>query len=116
MDVRAASALPPAGLDVLAGAANIRPGDNRAVEKVAGEFESMVLSLVLKQMRQTLEAGGFFGEDKADVRGGLFDLYLGQHLAKGGGFGLAALMKQHLKARTTDEPANGSPPSPPRPV
>ncbi len=91
----------PAVPDVLPGA-DSRRGGNRSVEAVAGQFESLFLSLVLKEMRQTLEPGALFGEDRADVCGGLFDLYLGQHLAKAGGFGLAAMLKRQLKTAAPD--------------
>ena len=36
------------------------------------------------------------GSSVNDIMGGLFDLYLGQHLAQGGGFGIAQMVKQQL--------------------
>lgn len=105
MDVRATTPLLPTGLDITAAAEMSRQGKGRSLEQVAGQFESMFLSLIVKEMRQTLEPGGLFGNDGADIRGGLFDLYLGQHLAKAGGLGLAAMLRRHLKAQTPDDSA-----------
>ena len=72
-------------------------GDPRSIDSVATNFESMFLSLVLKQMRQTLEPNGLFAQDSGDVFGGLFDLYLGQHLAKAGGLGIGTMLKRQLE-------------------
>src|SRR5206468_1381289 len=71
---------PTAGLDVTELAGRARSGDPKAIDAVAGAFESMFVSLVLKQMRQTLEPDTMFGQDQGDVLGGLFDLTMGQHL------------------------------------
>ncbi len=105
----------PLGPDPLAAVKDSRQGDAKAISAVATNFESMFLAQVLKEMRQTLEPGGLFGEDNADVQGGLFDLFLGQHLAQNGGCGLAAMIQQQLKVATPHEtsspqhkPAQGS--------
>lgn len=68
----------------------------RRIAQVASDFESMFVSLMLKEMRQTLEPGTMFGQDTSDAYGGLFDMYMGQHIAKAGGFGIAELVKQNL--------------------
>lgn len=70
--------------------------DPHAAASVASGFESLFLSQLMKEMRQTLEPGGLFGQDEGDVYGGMFDLYMSQHLAQAGGFGLAAVLKQQL--------------------
>lgn len=84
----------PEGLAVQA-----HQGDNRSIDAVATNFESMFLSLLLKQMRQTLEPGGLFPQDSGDVFGGLFDLYMGQHLAQAGGLGIGNLLRRQLETR-----------------
>lgn len=77
---------------------------NKAVARVkdmAGEMEATFLSMLLKEMRQTLdegEGGGLFPGDSGDVQGGLFDLYLGRHLADAGGIGLAASLVRQMQA------------------
>lgn len=79
------------------------------VKDMAGEMEATFLSMLLKEMRQTLdegEGGGLFPGDSGDVQGGLFDLYLGRHLADAGGIGLAAaLVRQMQEAEAAVKPA-----------
>ena len=78
-------------------AAQVHAGDSRSAAAVATSFESLFLAQLIKEMRQTLEPGTLFGSDGGDIRGGLFDVYLGQHLAQAGGLGIAAMVKQHLE-------------------
>ncbi len=78
-------------------AAQAHPGDSRSAAAVATGFESLFLAQLIKEMRQTLEPGTLFGSDSGDINGGLFDLYLGQHLAQAGGMGIAAMVKQQLE-------------------
>ena len=83
-----------------------------SLQDAAQGFESVFLSLLLKEMRQTLEPGALFGSDQSDVYGGMFDQFMAQHLAQGKGIGLAhALMKQMEPTAT-----HGAhhPPTPPR--
>lgn len=77
-------------------AVQARSRDPRAVEQVAVGFESIFLAQLLKEMRQTLEPGTLFGDDQGDVHGGMFDLYLAQHLARGGVLGIADMVKRQL--------------------
>ena len=62
-----------------------------AMERVAKEFESVFVSLMLKEMRNTLDEG-FFGSESSDVLGGMFDQFLGQHIAASSPFGLQQLL------------------------
>ncbi len=78
-------------------------GGAKSLDAVATGFESMFMSLVLKEMRQTLGPDGLFGNDSSDIYGGLFDLYLGQHLAQSGGFGLAQALKRQLGSAQSHE-------------
>jgi flagellar protein FlgJ len=67
----------------------------------AKEMEATFLSMLLKEMRQTLdqeEGGGLFPGDSGDVQGGLFDLYMSKHLADSGGVGMAAALIQQMQA------------------
>lgn len=67
--------------------------------ETANEFEATFLSMLLKEMRQTLEPdGGLFPGDSGDVQGGLFDLLLGSHLAQAGGVGLATALVRQMQA------------------
>ena len=64
------------------------------LEGVGQEFESVFLSLMLKEMRNTLENGGFFGEESSDTYGGLFDMFIGQHIAKSSPLGISEIVAQ----------------------
>lgn len=66
-------------------------------------FESVFLSLLLKEMRQTLEPGALFGKEGGDIYGGLFDQFMSQHLAQGKGMGLAQAMMKQLEPHATHE-------------
>lgn len=58
--------------------------------EMAREFEATFLSTLLKEMRQPATGeDGIFPGDSSDIQGGLFDLYLGRHLAEAGGIGIA---------------------------
>ena len=84
----------------------------RRVAETAKEFEATLLTMLLKEMRQTLEEdGGLFPGDTGDVQGGLFDLYLGKHLADSGRFGLSAALEQQLRHTYAPATGYGSPPA-----
>lgn len=80
---------------VSATSANLSKNQRRA-EEMAKDFEAMFLSQIIKGMRQSLESGSLFAGDSGDVQGGLFDQYMGQHLAEAGGVGLAATIRRQL--------------------
>lgn len=80
-------------ISAIASGTSVTPGDSSAFNpqeeaKVMKQFESVMLSMVLKQMRQTGSEEGMFPGDKSDTLGGMFDTYLGEHLAEAGGLGL----------------------------
>lgn len=97
MDPLGAMQMPVPPLDLASAGAPARPADAATIDRVATSFESMFASLLVKQMRQTLDEGGLFGQDTSDIQGGLFDLYLGQHMAQAGGLGIAAMIKRQLQ-------------------
>jgi flagellar protein FlgJ len=81
------------------------------VKEMASEMEATFLSMLLKEMRQTLdteEGGGLFPGDSGDVQGGLFDLYIGRHLAGAGGIGLAAALVRQMQIDGSAAPKTGS--------
>lgn len=67
-----------------------------SIDAVATGFESLFMSQLVQEMRKTLDSGGLFGQNEGDVYGGMFDMFMGQHLASAGGFGLAGMIKQQL--------------------
>lgn len=78
--------------------------DSAAVAKMkstAKEFEATFLSMLIKEMRQPMEEdgdGAMFQGDSGDVQGGLFDMFMGRHLAEVGGVGVAAFLLKHMPA------------------
>jgi flagellar protein FlgJ len=81
-------------------------GDGRTMDpadarRIAQGFESIFLAQVLKEMRQTLQDGGMFPGDTGDVQGGMFDLFMSQHLAQAGGIGIASMLERHLATMKT---------------
>lgn len=69
----------------------------QAIRELSRDFEAMFLSMLLKEMRQTLDPEeGLFPGDTGDVQGGLYDMYLGNYLADQGGIGVAAALEQKL--------------------
>lgn len=71
--------------------------EGRSAGAFETELESLLTSLLVKELRQT--AGqGLFADDQADTLGGLFDMTLGQFLAEQGGLGLSRGMSLKPKA------------------
>ena len=98
MDVRAPAPAPllAPGLSV-SSAGTSRPIDPARAGEVARGFESMFLSFLLKEMRQTLEPDTFFSGDKGDVLGGLFDQFMAEHLSQKDALGIAAMVRKQLE-------------------
>ena len=71
---------------------------NEKIEQAASEFESVFLSLLLKEMRNTLdqENGGLFGGEGSDTLGGMFDMFMGKHLAEASPLGISDAVKSYL--------------------
>lgn len=102
--------LPPSVADPAMLASRSPNANPQAVEEVARNFESLFASQLLKEMRQTLEPDTFFAGDSGDVWGGLFDMYLGQHLAQSNALGIAEMVKRQLQAQPRTVPAVGETP------
>jgi len=89
------SAISPLSVDSLASGISDVASDPRNVEAIGVEFESVFLSMMIKEMRNTLEKGGFFGEESSDTYGGMFDLFIGKHLAQSKPLGISELLLQN---------------------
>ena len=87
----------PPSADVMGFLTTASPSGSQQIEHVANGFESLFASMLVKEMRQTLEPGTLFGSDGSDVMGGMFDLFFGQHLAKAGALGIAPMVKKQLE-------------------
>ncbi|NND96457.1 MAG: hypothetical protein HKN47_03905 [Pirellulaceae bacterium] len=81
------------------------------IEAVGVEFESVFLSMMMKEMRNSLEGGGFFGEESSDTYGGMFDLFIGKHLAASKPLGISdMLLEQYKKSQLSAELDGSQPP------
>ncbi len=67
------------------------PNPNRDIKKVAKEFEAVFVSMLLKSMRESMSKDMFAG-DSSDTFGGLFDSFLGEHIADQGGLGIGDMI------------------------
>ena len=82
-------------------AANLPGTSGRSTQEVKQQFESVMISMLLKTMRQSMSQDMFAG-DSSDTFGGMFDLYLGQHMAEVQGLGLSSLFDK-LPTATNSE-------------
>jgi len=67
--------------------------------QIGEDFESLFYSLLLKEMRQSISSdseGGLFPGDSSDTLGGLFDLFMGKHLAASQGLGIGNAVAKYL--------------------
>ena len=68
----------------------------------------MFVSLLVSEMKKSLEGGGFFGDGPgAGIFDGMFDRLMGEEVAKQGGLGLAEFVATAMKARREGDQAAG---------
>jgi len=72
--------------------ANLEPNTAEA----ATDFEAVFMSMLVKELRDTVE-GGLFGEESSDTLGAIFDLYMGKHLAESKSLGVEKAVTTYLE-------------------
>ena len=92
----------PRGLDALKLSA--KGNDAASTRKIAQQFESMFLSMMLKGMRATLPGADPLANDASKMATDLYDQQLAQSMSKGKGIGLADALVAQI------ERAQGKPP------
>lgn len=65
---------------------------DRALDTIE-KFEGLFMSMMIKQLRESSSGEGLFPGDASDTYGGMFDMFLGDHLASAGSIGLGQLFK-----------------------
>jgi|SRR5580700_2380742 peptidoglycan hydrolase FlgJ len=93
----------PTDLDFDASLVN---GSRPTLKNAAVEMETIFLSMLLKQMRessQSEEGEGMFPGDSGDVYGGLFDFYMSKHMAQAGGIGIGTSLLKQLEGKQSKE-------------
>ncbi len=101
----------PAALDKSAAAASAKSADAKKTEKVAKDFESVFLTRVLEEMKNTIGNGLGEEETGSEQIKGLFWLCLAQYMADKGGLGMWKdisrffndMQKPQKSAQTLDE-------------
>lgn len=71
-------------------------------EEAHQQLEAVFVSMLIKQMRTAALEDGLFPGDSSDTFGGMFDSFMGEELAKGGGIGLQRLLKDPVVAPVAD--------------
>ena len=61
------------------------------------------MSMMIKQLRETSSGEGLFPGDKSDTYGGMFDMFMGDHLAESSDTGLERLFNSPAALRQLDE-------------
>lgn len=93
----------PSTLETNAAAPDAAPTE---FKKIGEDFESLFMSIMLKEMRNTIsneEGGGLFAGEGSDTFGGMFDTFLGQHLATSGQLGISQAIEGYLANRISSE-------------
>lgn len=78
--------------------ADARHGEDRAatLDKVAHQFESLFVNMVLKQMRKASLGEGLLDSQQSRFYRDIYDQQLSSHMADSGGLGLAEVIKRQL--------------------
>ena len=107
------SGISPGLPSTIAAAATNTDSSLEQMKELGTEFESVFLSMLLKEMRNSLEDGFFSGEG-SDSFGGMFDLFIGQHLAKSNPIGVSDLLvQQYAKGADAEAEAEAEQNKPP---
>lgn len=88
---------PPSSGDL--GDGEIRSKEIDEQIRAAKEFESLFVSMLIKEMRKSAE--GLFPGDSTDSLGVMFDMHIGKEVADAGGLGIAAQVTRYLEAQRT---------------
>jgi flagellar protein FlgJ len=70
--------------------------------KVAKQFESLFVQMMVKQMRQASQGEGLFDSDKTRFYQEMYDKQLSMHLAESGGIGIGDVLKRQLGGKDND--------------
>ncbi len=76
------------------------PNRPQAIESAAQDFEAMFVSLLIKQLRETLQ-DGLFTKETSDSFGAMFDMYMGEHLAQASPLGLGRAVSKYMEVQNS---------------
>ncbi len=72
-------------------------------DKAIKDFEGLFLSMMIKELRQSSSGEGLFSGDSSDTYGGMFDMFLGNEMAKGKGIGMESLFRSSTAINQLEE-------------
>ncbi|MEN8179482.1 MAG: flagellar assembly peptidoglycan hydrolase FlgJ [Pseudomonadota bacterium] len=76
-----------------------------SLDKVAKQFESLFVQMMVKQMRQASFGGGLLDSDKTRFYQDMYDKQLSLHLSESGGIGIGEMLsKQLAKEQQSEQP------------
>jgi len=111
-------AVPPAALRQVASAASdpiegmdaeaIRRASDEEKKQLAKDFESVLLTKLFEEVKNSIEDTGFDDDVAADQVHGMFWSYLAQDVANKGGFGLWQDLYQHFQTMDGVDAGGGS--------
>lgn len=86
-----------------------REDQSGATEKVAKQFESLFVQMMVKQMRQASFGGGIFDSDRTRFYQDMYDQQLSLHLSEQGGMGIGEVLRRQLGGNdeSTEKSLNG---------
>lgn len=67
-----------------------------SLDKVAKQFESLFVQMMVKQMRQASFGGGIFDSDRTRQYQDMYDQQLSLHLSESGGMGIGDMLRRQL--------------------
>lgn len=76
-----------------------------AIKKVARQFESLFVQMMLKSMRDTVPESELFGSHQQQIYRDMFDKQISMNVSSGKGLGLAAVIERQLMQTSTDSGA-----------
>ena len=65
-------------------------------KNVGSDFESVLISMLISNMRKSSFGEGLFPGDKSDTLGGMFDMMIAGQISETGGIGVRDLVNQWL--------------------
>ncbi len=69
-----------------------------SLDRVASQFESLFVQMMVKQMRQASFGDGLFDSERTKFYQEMYDQQLSVHMAESGGLGIGKMLKQQLGA------------------
>jgi len=93
-----------AGVSARTKAPTVEQSEKSAKARAAVEkFEGLFMSMIIKQLRETSFGEGLFPNDSSDTYGGMFDMFMGDHLAKSADLGIERLFRSSAAMKQLEE-------------